>query len=60
MDQDTVKTVISSFLTLGIILVPGVGEAIAAVGGQAEVTAVILGTWGLVHGLVHYVHSKTK
>ena len=60
MDEDRVKTVISTVITAASVLVPGVSEALNSVGGPAEVTGVVLGTWGLIHGLVHYVHTKVK
>ena len=58
--EDRVKTIVSTAVTAGVVLVPGVGEAIEAVGGQAEVTATVVAGWGLIHGLVHYVHGKIK
>ena len=58
MDRDTGRTVVSAALTLLVAIAPGAGEAIdAAVGSQAEATAVIIGMWALVHGLVHFVHN---
>ena len=59
MDAERVKLVVSTALTLAGTLVPGVSEALDAVGGQSEVTATVLAGWSLVHGLVHYVHRKT-
>ena len=60
MDADRIKLVISTGLTLGAALVPGVGEAVATVGGQTEVTATVLAGWSLIHGLVHFVHGRGK
>lgn len=64
MEDDTyaqsAKLVISAGLTLAVALIPGVGDAIESVGGQTEVSAIVLGTWGLIHGLVHYVHTRTR
>ena len=54
------KLVISAGLTLAIALIPGVGDAIESVGGQTEVSAIVLGTWGLIHGLVHYAHARAR
>ena len=60
MDQDTgtARVVVSSVLTLLVTLVPGVGEFIADQGGQAEVTGIVLGVWGIIHGAVHWVHNR--
>lgn len=60
MDEDRVKTVISTVITAVTVLVPGVADAFNSVGGPAEVTGIVLGTWGLIHGLVHYVHDKAR
>ena len=60
MDEDRVKTVISTVITAAAVLVPGVSEALDAVGGPSEVAGVVLGAWGVVHGLVHYVHAKSR
>ena len=60
MDEDHVKTVISTVVTAATVLVPGVGEAINAVGGPAEVTGIVIGVWGLAHGLINYVHGLSK
>ena len=58
MDKNTGRTVVSAALTLLVAIAPGAGEAIdAAVGSQAEATAVIIGAWALIHGLVHVVHN---
>lgn len=58
MDSDKIKTALSTGLTLATTLIPGVDEAIHAVGGQDAVVGTVLATWALIHGLVNYVHHK--
>lgn len=60
MDDERIKTIVSTGLTLATTLIPGVDEAIHAVGGQDAVVGTVLATWALIHGLVHFVHSRAR
>ena len=41
-----------------MLSIPGFGPWINAAGGQAEIIAAVVAIYTVVHGVVHYAHTK--
>ena len=57
-DDNKATHVIAAFLTLATTLIPGVDDAIHAVGGQDAVVGTVVATYTMVYGLVHYFRTN--
>ena len=60
MTADKIKQIIAAGLTLGVLSIPGFSAWVNAAGGQAEIIAAVVAIYTLVHGVVHYAHTKVS
>ena len=58
MSADKIKQIIAAGITFGVLSIPGFGPLINAAGGQAEIIAAVVAVYTVVHGVVHYAHTK--
>ena len=52
------RLALSIAITVAAVHWPGVGEWISLLGGQAEVSAIVLGAWALVHGALERLAAR--
>ena len=58
MNADKIKQIVAAALTFGVLSIPGFSDWVNAAGGQAEIVAAVVAVYTVVHGVVHYVHTK--
>ena len=58
MNADKIKQIVAAALTFGVLSIPAFGAFVNAAGGQAEIVAAVVAVYTIVHGVVHYVHTK--
>ena len=54
------RLAVSVGLTVAAIHWPGVGEWVSLLGGQAEVSAIVLGAWAAVHAAVERLADRRR
>ena len=58
MSADKIKQIVAAGLTFGVLSIPGFGAWVNAAGGQAEIVAAVVAIYTIVHGIVHFAHTK--
>ena len=55
---DNIKTAVSAAIILGTMLWTPLGDVVNAAGGQAEILAAVVAGYTVVHGIVHWAHTR--
>ena len=55
---DNITKAVSAAIVLGTMLWTPLGDVVNAAGGQAEILALVVAGYTVVHGIVHWAHSR--
>lgn len=56
--KEKITQVVAAVVLVGGMLWAPLGDVINAAGGQAEIVALVVAAWTVIHGVVHYVATR--